>query len=188
MNCSCCGMVFDGFTNKMYRNSHCKPCYNKRWYEGYFTRSTPINCEDCNVVLTSANVSSAHGSRCKKCYNTWLKGKRLNEHLCIGCNKPNPTKGKYCKLCKKAAGGRFLLNIPPTKVSQGKVIIPDDIKVEVIKLLIRHKNNLFNSVDHYIAAHLYLTLFVWDVELDSYPVESQVAYMVSVLKNLILQS
>lgn len=187
MKCTECELEFDGFQRRMHRNGHCQPCYNKKWAEGKFTRPKIWNCGDCGVEFNESNISN-HTSRCKKCYSIWQKAKRVGADLCCGCKKPNPTKGDYCKLCRKAAAGKFTVNIPPTKVTMGRVTIPDDLKSEIGMLIVRHKNKLFNSVDYYLAAHLYLTIFVWDAELDSYAVDSQVEYMIRVLRNLIRQS
>lgn len=188
MDCPECKIQFDGFKNKMYRSLHCQSCYSRLNSEGKFKRQKEKFCSDCGVEFNENNISS-HVARCKKCFGIWSKIKRLNADLCVGCKKPNSTKGDYCKLCRKAAAGKFKLNIPPTEVTKkGKIKIPNDIKLEVIKLLIRWKNKMISPTDYYLAAHLYLTIFNWDAELDSYGVESQVEYMISVMKNLIRQS
>ena len=186
MNCSKCGVELDGFKNKLYRNEYCITCYNQLQYVGAFKKQVVTHCVDCGVDLQL--MPSRLKTQCNPCYQKALSINRKKPRTCAGCGQPNTTKMKFCKLCRKAAAGNFIFNIPPTQVTKKGVRIPKSLKLQVMMLLVKYKHHMISPIDVYITLDLYSTIFGYDAQLDSYPIESQLAYMIRVMKNLILQS
>ena len=187
MTCSNCAVAFDGFKVKLYRNTHCKTCYNQAQYAGQFRKVTLESCTSCGKTFDEVNVIRSHSNQCNKCYTKLNYANRKRGGDCSYCGGVNTTSTRFCRLCKKKFKGDFEFKIPPTKVTKKGVKIPKDIQIEVTNLLIKARWGFLNEVDNWRIVHYYLMIFESDVELDSYPATSQLRYMLGVLKNLISQ-
>ncbi len=182
MQCNECSIVFDGFVNKLFRKSKCKSCY-VLLHEKKADKVESDTCIICNTKFQeTGKFKKRNRGHCIRCYSAAVRI-YTKSNKCKQCLGPNSMlSSDYCKLCRKAASGKFKLQ--DNIIQNGSITLPPNLKKEIALLLVRYKWKLNEVTDDFRVVNAYLSVFQHDMDLDATIENRQTTYMIRVLKNL----
>lgn len=157
----------------------CPKCYYRQWY---YARTNGVrgvkatHCKNCNIDLKL--TSHVVVNMCKKCYEI----SRKRNHSCEGCGAgfPRGSAYKLCKLCRDAQK-----NIQVESKLLRDVYVSPEIKTLIKVLLVKFRMGLWGAIDVFRVAHLYLTLFEYEVSFEVMDEFTQAKIMLKRLEKLL---